>query len=169
MFTKTSPSFIEFEWKTKKFFNDTFNGSVKGRWIRPKTLTVYKLKLRHCTLKKKTLQNKEHIVKGECSAKNPNILWFIVDNECYILRYRWSILWSMFDKEIGCHGLILRNSKWNQKYHLLKLSWQNWIENCGDEQNLLLMKLTNVFISFFNWKKKLNSMFMIFYLKRVCW
>ena len=128
--------------------------SVKGRWIRPKTLTVYKLKLRHCTLKKKTLQNKEHIVKGECSAKNPNILWFIVDNECYILRYRWSILWSMFDKEIGCHGLILRNSKWNQKYHLLKLSWQNWIENCGDEQNLLLMKLTNVFISFFNWKKK---------------
>ena len=82
--------------------------------------------------------------------KNPYILWFIVDNECYILWYRWSILWSMCDKEIGCHGLILRNSKWNQKYHLLKLSWQNWIENCGDEQNLLLMKLTNVFISFFN-------------------
>ena len=26
--------------------------SVKGRRIRPKTLTVYKLKLRHCTLKK---------------------------------------------------------------------------------------------------------------------
>ena len=26
MCTKTSPSFIEFEWKTKKFFNDTFNG-----------------------------------------------------------------------------------------------------------------------------------------------
>ena len=31
MCSKTSPSFIEFEWKTKKFFNDTFIG-----WSVPK-------------------------------------------------------------------------------------------------------------------------------------
>ena len=28
MCTKISPSFIEFKWKTKKFFNDAFNGQV---------------------------------------------------------------------------------------------------------------------------------------------
>ena len=38
MCTKTSPSFIEFKWKPKRFFNDTFlmnSPSIKGMWICP--------------------------------------------------------------------------------------------------------------------------------------
>ena len=42
MCTKTSLSVIEFRWKTKKFFNVTFNerSSVRSRWIQPKWYVV---------------------------------------------------------------------------------------------------------------------------------
>lgn len=35
--------FIEFRWKTKKFFNETFNGRVNGRWIRPRWYYFYRI------------------------------------------------------------------------------------------------------------------------------